>query len=238
MAGLEYDAAALERLVFDERGLVPAIVQDEEGKVLMLAYMNRESLARTLAEGRTWFYSRRRGRLWLKGETSGHYQYVQAISYDCDADALLVKVRQKGVACHEGHYSCFHYALATAEAEVMPESGKGTAPGSLAGALAALAAVIAARERERPEGSYTAYLFHHGVDKIGKKVAEEAAEVIIAAKNGVREEIVREAADLFYHLLVLLTATGVTPEEVGEELLRRRQSSGAALAQPEKYRSG
>jgi phosphoribosyl-ATP pyrophosphohydrolase/phosphoribosyl-AMP cyclohydrolase len=247
--GVDRDREILSRLVFDDRGLIPAIVQDENGQVLMLAYMNREALARTLAEGRTWFYSRSRGRLWLKGETSGHYQHVQAMSYDCDADALLLRVRQEGVACHEGYYSCFHHQLVPAgegsPAATAPAGKRGSAPGvagpgdagdggaaraalgpgegKLARALAELAAVIAARREAWPEGSYTAYLLQHGVDKIGKKVGEEAAEVIIAAKNASQEEITREAADLFYHLLVLLAATGVSPEQVGEELLRRRR---------------
>lgn len=217
--GVEGKVEALDRLRFDERGLIPAIVQDEKGEVLMLAYMNRESLAKTLAEGRTWFYSRSRQKLWLKGETSGHYQHVQEIRYDCDADCLLIRVRQVGVACHEGTYSCFHHTL------VPSQDGTPAAPeaSQLARALIELAGVIAERQKTRPEGSYTAYLFQHGVDKIGKKVGEEAAETIIAAKNGNREEIAREAADLFYHVLVLLAATGVSPEEVGEELLRRRR---------------
>lgn len=219
MGVVEDKGEALTRLVFDERGLIPAIVQDEKGEVLMLAYMNRESLARTLAEGRTWFYSRSRQKLWLKGETSGHYQHVQEIRYDCDADCLLIRVRQEGVACHEGFYSCFHNTLVAGRDEAQAAPG----PSRLAQALAELAGIIAERQKTRPEGSYTAYLFQHGVDKIGKKVGEEAAETIIAAKNGNREEIVRETADLFYHVLVLLAATDVSPEEVGEELLRRRR---------------
>ncbi|MCR4420236.1 MAG: bifunctional phosphoribosyl-AMP cyclohydrolase/phosphoribosyl-ATP diphosphatase HisIE [Clostridia bacterium] len=208
----------LSVLKFDERGLIPAVIQDENGRVLMLAYMNREALEKTLAEGRTWFFSRSRGRLWLKGETSGHYQYVRSIAYDCDADALLVRVRQEGVACHEGRYSCFHNSLSREGKE--PEGGH---PNPLARALEELVAVIAERDEHRPEGAYTTYLFERGVDKIGKKVVEEAAETIIAAKNADREEVASEAADLLYHLLVLLRASGVSPSEVGEELLRRRR---------------
>ncbi|MGB9920497.1 MAG: bifunctional phosphoribosyl-AMP cyclohydrolase/phosphoribosyl-ATP diphosphatase HisIE [Moorellales bacterium] len=208
----------LSALKFDERGLIPAVVQDENGRVLMLAYMNREALSRTLAEGRTWFFSRSRGRLWLKGETSGHYQYVRSIAYDCDADALLIRVRQQGVACHEGRYSCFHHLLSPEGEESAQDH-----PNPLAQALEELTAVIAERDEHRPQGAYTTYLFERGVDKIAKKLAEEAAETLIAAKNGDREEITREAADLLYHLLVLLRATGVSPAEVGEELLRRRR---------------
>lgn len=208
--------ADFPELRFDERGLIPAVVQDENGQVLMLAYMSRESLSKTIEDRRTWFFSRSRQRLWLKGETSGHYQEVKTIRYDCDGDALLIEVRQIGQACHEGFYSCFHNQL-------LGEAGQRKGGSSLAKALEELAEVIAERRQTMPAGSYTAYLFSQGLDKIGKKVAEEAAETIIAAKNADPEEIRREAADLLYHLLVLLAATGVDLADVGEELLSRRR---------------
>ena len=174
---------------FDEKGLVPAIIQDAGTKeVLTLAYMNEESLAKTIETGETWFYSRSRKELWHKGATSGNTQTVVSMNYDCDQDALLVLVYPKGPACHTGAVSCFS------------ERGY-TGTSSLADyqILQSLEKVIVDRERERPEGAYTTYLFEKGVDKILKKVGEEAAEVIIAAKNRDAEELRWEAADLLYH---------------------------------------
>jgi phosphoribosyl-ATP pyrophosphohydrolase/phosphoribosyl-AMP cyclohydrolase len=194
----------LERVRFDRAGLVPAIVQDSRTReVLTLAYMNRESLERTLDEGETWFFSRGRDELWHKGATSGNIQSVRRVSLDCDSDAILVEVDPAGPACHKGAWSCF-----------------GMEP-RLDGFLTELAAVIESRKETRPEGSYTAYLFDRGLDKILKKVGEEAAETIIAAKNESSGELVRETSDLIYHLLVLLAERGIAPEEVVSELRSR-----------------
>ncbi|MCL1791242.1 MAG: bifunctional phosphoribosyl-AMP cyclohydrolase/phosphoribosyl-ATP diphosphatase HisIE [Peptococcaceae bacterium] len=217
----------LDRIVaqvkWDADGLLPVVVQDVESRaVLMMAYMNRESLKRTLAQGQTCFYSRSRQELWLKGETSGHFQDVVDLRLDCDGDCLLVGVRQTGVACHTGQFSCFHRVLGE-EADA-PALDPVLAPvPQLSVVLSQLAEVIARRKREMPEGAYTTYLFEKGLDKILKKVGEEAAEVIIAAKNCSHAEIVYEVADLFYHVLVLLEESGVSLERVGEELLSRRK---------------
>lgn len=203
---------AVESIRYSEEGLVPAVVQDfHSGEVLMLAYMNRESLKLTLEHGETFFWSRSRGELWRKGGTSGNTQRVKSILYDCDADALLVKVEQRGVACHTGQYSCFFSTLA----------GPGEPSGSLGETLGRLARVIRQRNIERPAGSYTAELLHSGNDKILKKLAEEAGEVIIAAKNHERKEIAWEVADLFYHTLVLLESEGVELGDIALELQKR-----------------
>lgn len=216
----EVNLALLDQVRFDAAGLIPVIVQDViTQKVLMLAYMNREALALSLKTGRTWFFSRSRQCLWPKGETSGNFQAVEAIYYDCDADALLVLVRQQGVACHEGYYSCFHYQI-NPEGEV-GLIGKKEPPLSTESFLSCLEALVQARKETRPEGSYTASLFNAGQDRILKKVGEEVTELILAAKGGKKEEIVAEAADLFYHLLVLLVAYGLDTQAVKEELARR-----------------
>lgn len=219
----EIAALDMTKIRWDANGLVPAIVQDEETKeVLMLAYMNEESLRRTLQEGKACYYSRSRQSLWLKGETSGHFQEIVDLKFDCDQDAVLLRVKQTGMACHENYFSCFHYDLANegftavGEAEVKPEP-------TLGRTLELLADVIRSRNVERPEGAYTTYLFTKGLDKILKKVGEESAEVIIAAKNESAEEIKYETADLFYHLLVLLEERGVGLDEISRELLRRRK---------------
>jgi len=219
----EIETLDLSGIRWDAHGLVPAIVQDVETKaVLMLAYMNEESLRRTLRDRKACYFSRSRQSLWLKGETSGHFQEIVDIKFDCDQDALLLTVQQTGMACHENHFSCFHYDLASdgfkiiGEAEVRPEP-------SLGRTLELLSDVIHSRNLERPEGAYTTYLFEKGIDKILKKVGEESAEVIIAAKNADAEEIKCEASDLFYHVLVMLEERGVGIEEVGRELLKRRK---------------
>lgn len=200
-------------LRYDERGLIPTVVQDAAtGEVLTLAYMNRESLQKTRETGETWFWSRSRGELWHKGETSGHTQRVVEMVADCDKDALLVRVRPAGPACHTGQRSCFHHHLAG--------SGEDEPP-TLGSTLAKLYEVIASRKRERPAGSYTTYLFDQGLDKILKKIGEESAETMVAAKNGVREQIVLETADLLYHLLVMLAECDVSPDEIASELARR-----------------
>lgn len=207
-------------LKFDEKGLIPAIVQDAKTKeVLTLAYMNRESLQKSLESGETWFYSRSRQKLWHKGETSGNTQKIVTMKYDCDRDALVVMVEPAGPACHLGTTSCF------------TETFYGKAPDSAYEGdlqdfriLKNLEKIIAQREREMPEGSYTTYLFKEGVDKILKKVGEEAAEVIIAAKNRSHEELKWEAADLIYHLLVLLQEQKLPLKEVLRVLEERHQT--------------
>lgn len=209
-----------ERLKFDRDGLIPAVVQDAVSKeVLTLAYVNRESLEKTLATGETWFWSRSRQSLWHKGETSGHTQRVVSIRFDCDGDALVIQVVPNGPACHKGVYSCFDGDIP------VPVSSRSIARQEGSDRFAVLnelEQLIAAREAERPEGSYTTYLFDQGVDKILKKVGEEAAEVIIAAKNRSPDELRYEAADLLFHLLVLLREQKLPLDEVLAELNRRR----------------
>jgi phosphoribosyl-ATP pyrophosphohydrolase/phosphoribosyl-AMP cyclohydrolase len=197
----------IKSLKFDERGLIPAIIQDARTReVLTLAYMNEESLARTIETGQTWFWSRSRNELWHKGETSGNTQTVVALHSDCDKDAIVVLVNPAGPACHTGARSCF---------DSTPDEDLGLL-------LSKLYDLIETRERERPEGSYTTYLFNNGLDKILKKVGEESAETIIAAKNEDRARLTAEVADLVYHLLVLLVARGVSLDEIRAELKSRR----------------
>ena len=207
---------------FDEKGLIPAIVQDAKtGAVLMLAYMNGESLARTAETGQTWFWSRSRQELWHKAETSGNTQEVQSITYDCDGDALLVKVEQKGVACHTGAYSCFFNPLWNAgegKNLPVPEPKQDSIPG----VLAELYKVILYKRENGGPKSYTKYLFTSGQDKILKKVGEESAETIIASKNNSKEEVLYEMSDLWYHCLVLLAYHNITPGELLSELGGRR----------------
>lgn len=208
----------LERIKFDQQGLVPAIVQDAtNGTVLMLAYMNRESLAKTLETGTTWFYSRSRQELWNKGATSGHVQMVKELLYDCDGDTLLVKVEQKGAACHEGTYSCFSRRFGEAEpTQTERPQVLGTA------VLSELFAVLEDRRQNPQQGSYTSSLFAKGEDRILKKIGEEAAETIIAAKNHSQGEVIYEMADLWYHCLVLLAAHKIDFAALIEELGKRR----------------
>ncbi|NLI66450.1 MAG: bifunctional phosphoribosyl-AMP cyclohydrolase/phosphoribosyl-ATP diphosphatase HisIE [Tissierellia bacterium] len=192
---------------FNQDGLVPAIAQDVgTGEVLMLAYMNEEALRLTKETGIAHYYSRSRQALWKKGETSGHIQEVKGIYYDCDGDAVLLKVNQIGAACHTGNYSCFF------------NEEKGYK--DLSNTLKDLYKVIIDRKKNPQEGSYTQYLFDKGIDKILKKIGEEAAEVIIGAKND-KQELIYEASDLIYHLMVLLVNEGVTPSEIMEELRGR-----------------
>ena len=212
---------AIEDVNFDAAGLVPVVVQDARTRrVLTLAYMNAESLAKTLETNETWFWSRSRSRLWHKGETSGNTQRVVDVLLDCDRDALTVLVVPSGPACHTGAESCFHNELqAAGPFEFAPLWGST----NLAEVLDNLYALIESRKRERPEGSYTTYLFEQGLDKILKKVGEESAETIIAAKNDDRNALVKESSDLLYHLLVLLVERGLSLGEVGEELISRRK---------------
>ena len=193
---------------FDEKGLICAIAQDyESGEVLMQAYMNQEAFDKTLETGYAHYYSRSRQKLWKKGETSGHLQKVKTISIDCDGDCVLMRVEQIGVACHTGNYSCFFTDI--------KEGGLG------AEMLGKLQRIVLDRKQNPEEGSYTSYLFEKGVDKIAKKVGEEAVELVIAAKSKQKEEIVGECADLFYHTLVLLADAGVTLSDVCTELKDR-----------------
>ena len=214
---------AVEDLKLDGQGLIPAIVQDARTlEVLTLAYMNEESLRRTLSERETWFWSRSREQLWHKGESSGNTQRVVAVAADCDLDALRVLVEPRGPACHTGARSCFHHQLETPESDA-DESAADDSRASVGAVLERLYALIEGRKRERPAGSYTTYLFNQGLDKILKKVGEESAETIIAAKNEAPAPLVSEISDLVYHLLVLLVERGVTLEEVATELEARRQ---------------
>ncbi len=197
----------LEDLKFDEQGLIPAVVVDgKTGEVLTLAYMNKESLEITLKEGNTCFFSRSRQTLWRKGETSGNTQRVLSIAADCDKDALVVKVDKAGPACHTGAESCFFNPLYIGEE-----------PFSVEG----LYELLLRRKEEKPEGSYTTYLFEKGLDKILKKMGEECTEVIIAGKAEDKKETVYELADLTYHALVLMAQMGITVEEVKGELASR-----------------
>lgn len=213
----------LKEIRWDERGLVTAVVQDAASKdVLMVAYMNRESLEKTMATGSTWFWSRSRGELWNKGATSGHVQQVRWLRYDCDADALLIGVEQTGAACHTGKRSCFYRELElSGGTSVEADASERKAPADPANILNVLEALIDERYRERPEGAYTTYLFEKGIDKILKKVGEETAEVIIGAKNRSLDELRYESADLLYHLMVLWRESGLTLADVLRELSGR-----------------
>ncbi len=229
----------IEDLKFDEYGLIPAIVQDAQTReVLTLAYMNRESLERTVATSSTWFWSRSRGELWHKGETSGNTQRVIELILDCDQDAIVVLVQPAGPACHTGERTCFHNAIEsdvqgltsdTQRSVEVPQSKVWTSESrndnreaeDLGVLLNQLYDLVESRKRERPEGSYTTYLFNEGLDKILKKVGEESAETIIAAKNENRTGLVAEVSDLIYHLLVLLVERGVSLAEIRQELAHR-----------------
>ena len=200
----------IDDLTFDSRGLIPAVVVDATTKkVLTLAYMNRESLSISMAEGRTCFWSRSRQELWRKGEISGNVQHIVDITADCDRDALVVTVSKEGPACHLGTDSCFNDKV-----YVAPDQG---APFSVEG----LYTLLQGRREQLPEGSYTTYLFQKGLDKILKKVGEESTEVIIAGKAGDKAETIYEIADLMYHVMVLMVEMGISVEEVMAELASR-----------------
>ena len=203
----------IEQLKFDENGLIPAIVQDHaDGKVLMLAYMNAESLGLTIETGETWFWSRSRSELWHKGATSGSIQKVVEMRPDCDGDTLLVTVSPQGPACHTGEATCFSKAgdIAAPDATTLWK------------VLDELYVVIRQRREARPPDSYTTYLFDSGLDKILKKVGEEAAETIIAAKNVSGGELASEISDLLYHLLVLIAQRELSLEDIATELRNRK----------------
>ncbi|QZY57233.1 bifunctional phosphoribosyl-AMP cyclohydrolase/phosphoribosyl-ATP diphosphatase HisIE [Crassaminicella profunda] len=198
-------------LQFDGHGLIPAIVQDiNTKKVLMMAYMNEESFQKTLETKKTWFYSRSRQKLWNKGETSGNYQIVKKMSYDCDGDTLLIEVIPLGNACHTGAESCFFNKIVEENEDDEKKQ-----------IVQKLYTLIKDRKESPKEGSYTNYLFEKGIDKILKKVGEEASEVIIGAKNDERDEIIYEVSDLIYHLLVLLVEKEIPLEDIKKELYSR-----------------
>lgn len=203
----------MENVVFDEQGLIPAIVQDDiTGKVLMLAYMSKESLQKTIDSKETWFFSRSRQELWHKGATSGNRQLVKRISIDCDNDTILVQVDPQGPACHTNAETCFFTTVVeeeTAKRSVVHE----------------VIAEIQDRRKNPVEGSYTSYLFREGIDKVLKKVGEESSEVIIGAKNEDKEELTSELSDLIYHSLVLMEIADVSLSDVKTELLKRRSKS-------------
>lgn len=204
------------KIHFNAEGLVPAIAQDRRtGAVLMLAYMNEESLKLTLETGYATYYSRSRKALWKKGETSGNVQKVCDMRYDCDGDSLLLIVDQTGPACHTGEYSCFHHALSK-QGEASVSTGRGSE------VLQEVYDVILGRMESPVEGSYTNYLLDKGVEKIAKKIGEEATETVIAAIKGDKGEVCYEASDLLYHLLVLLAEQKVTLEEIWTEMAQRR----------------
>lgn len=201
----------IKKIEFDEKGLVPAIAQDIKTKeVLMLAYMNKESIERTLEEKVAVYYSRSREELWKKGETSGNIQKLKGMSYDCDGDTILLTVEQVGVACHTGKYSCFFNEVV--EVEEDKEN-----------ILEGLYSLLKERKKNPIEGSYSSYLFREGIDKILKKIGEESAEVIIASKNNDKEEMVYEISDLVYHTLVLMVEQGVEIYDIKGELEKRRK---------------
>ena len=199
----------MEKLKFDEKGLIPAIVVDgTSGQVLTLAYMNRESLAISIREERTCFWSRSRQELWRKGETSGAVQHIIDITADCDCDALVIRVNKEGPACHTGAESCFHNPLFVSQENT-------------AFSLPALMELLQGRKDQPQEGSYTSYLFDKGLDKILKKVGEEATEVIIAGKAGDKAETIYEIADLTYHVMVLMVQMGISVKDITAELEKR-----------------
>lgn len=202
---------------YDENGLIPVIIQHAETKeVLTLAYANEEAVQKTIESNETWLYSRSRKELWNKGATSGNTQQVTAVRLDCDGDALIYEVIPNGPACHTGEDSCFHETLA------------GTPNMSKTDMFKELTELIRNREEEMPEGAYTTYLFTEGVDKICKKVGEEASEVIIAAKNRDSQELSMETADLFYHVLVLLQEQKVELDQVIDVLKERHATKTAS----------
>ena len=199
----------IEKLKFDEKGLIPVVVQDYyTKKVLTLAYMNKESLKISMEKNLTCFFSRSRGKLWLKGETSGNYQHIVSITADCDGDALVVEVKKDGPACHTGSDSCF-------TSEVYANENEKSFSFDM------LYELLEGRKTNKKEGSYTTYLFEKGLDKILKKVGEECTEVIVAAKGGSKEETVFEIADLAYHVMVIMVQYGIKIDDVVDELAKR-----------------
>ncbi len=218
----------IDKVKFDNKGLIPVVLQDNNsGQVLMVAYMNKTALEKTLASGKAHFWSRSRQKLWLKGETSGNYQFVKAINIDCDNDTLLLKVDPAGPACHTGHRSCFYRVVngnKFTEKDSVNFTDKSDNLADKESFLQTLTDIIYSRKDNPPSGSYTGYLFKEGIDKICKKIGEEATEVVIGAKNEDKNEIIYESADLIYHLLVLLAWYNIMPGEVIKELAERHKS--------------
>jgi len=225
------DRVDLSRVKFDSAGLVPAIAQDRTtGDVLMLAYMNRESIEKTLEGGRACFYSRSRKKLWLKGETSGNFLYVRAIRYDCDGDTLLLTVDPAGPACHTGERSCFYRKF------LMPKSEGRLLEADGSSVLAGLQKVLEERKTAEPSSSYVASLYAGGVEAILAKVAEEAGEFIEAARNEPDKETIHEAADLLFHTMVMLCKRDIKIEQVLGELARRFGTSGIEEKRSRSYK--
>ena len=213
----------VDTLKFDDDGLIPAVVQDAGSlQVLMVAYMSRESIEKTVCEGRTCFWSRSRNALWVKGETSGHFQDVRAVYCDCDRDCLLIQVDQTGAACHTGQKSCFFTRLSAG-----PRCAIGGTTSEFS--LDELYRIVQDRKVSKPEGSYTAKLLISGQDRVLKKVAEEAGEVMLASKNSDRDEIIRETADLWFHSLLVLAYHDIPPQAVVDELARRHAARSGQL---------
>ncbi|MEK6589566.1 MAG: bifunctional phosphoribosyl-AMP cyclohydrolase/phosphoribosyl-ATP diphosphatase HisIE [Nitrospinota bacterium] len=228
----------IKDLKYDSNGLIPVIIQDwKGGDVLMLAYMNEEALKKTIETGYTYFWSRSRGELWKKGETSGNKQVVKEISYDCDNDTLLIKVEQKGVACHTGNRTCFYNKLTqgiiqseaknlVGIASALPRNGEVKHISINPHIIDKVYEVILDRKRNIREGSYVSSLFKNGKDRILKKIGEEASELIIGSKNEKREEIIWEITDLWFHSLILLGYHDIAPDEIYSELQKRFGKSG------------
>ncbi|MDR1137548.1 MAG: bifunctional phosphoribosyl-AMP cyclohydrolase/phosphoribosyl-ATP diphosphatase HisIE [Synergistaceae bacterium] len=213
-----YENFNADEITFGANGLVPAIAQDADTlEVLMLAWMNREALAKTVETGLAHYYSRSRGCLWLKGETSGHFQQIREIRKDCDSDALLLLIAQTGAACHTGKRSCFYRDLSGGEIQTPENVGTKDV-------LEELRLVIEDRRAHPKEGSYTNYLFEKGIDKMLKKVGEESAEIIIAAKNPNQSDLIGEVADMMFHVSVLLAERRLTWRDIRSELERRRKT--------------
>ncbi len=207
------------QLTIDEKALIPAIAQDAQtGAVLMVAYMNHESLTRTIESGQAWFYSRSRQELWHKGATSGDYLNVVEIRPDCDGDVILLKVNPEGPACHTGNDTCFYQDFDTAEWQMEPPQQD-----LLGATLTELAMTVDQRRRDKPEGSYTASLFERGTERIAQKVIEEGGETALAAMAKAPDRVRAEAADLLYHLTILLEDAGVSLSDVATELADRRR---------------
>ena len=204
----------LSTIKYNDAGLVPAIVQDYNTRqVLMMAWMNEDALKQSIATKKATFYSRSRQQLWVKGETSGNFQTIISVDYDCDGDTLLLQVIPAGPACHTGNTSCFYRNMMTDETNALGNID----------ILPKLFALIADRKSNPVEGSYTNYLFREGVDKIGKKIGEESAETIIAAKNNDPDELIYESSDLIYHLFVMLNNQGVELSSIFKELTKRHK---------------
>lgn len=218
-----------DKAKFDEKGLIPAVIQDcKTGQVLMLAYMNEQSLELTVSTGYTHFWSRSGNKLWKKGETSGHVQKVMTIALDCDCDTILIGVEQNTAACHTGSFSCFFNKADTGRstgcaAQANLSSGNTAARYGEACIIQEVYEIIIDRMQHQKEGSYTNYLFEKGLDKILKKVGEETSEVIIASKNKVAGEVIYEISDLVYHLLVLMAERGIKPQDIYNELKNRQK---------------